>query len=430
MNGEIKVGVFVLIGSILFATAIFLLGDYSFQKFYPMYVEFSDVAGLPDRATAKLAGVEVGKIKRIYLKEDKVIVELAIKDGTKIYRDARFLVGSTSMIGSKFMQIDQGHAAAGTLKAGETVLGDDSLPLDRALSKAVTSLQKMVEDINGEGKLARELNEVMQNLREITANVNELVSNSQPHAEKVIERLDSITAKLDAMLDKTDAIAEKVNKGEGVAGALVTDQKMRADVTEAVSNIKDASVSVKEALGRVGGFHTYLRWDYKYEPAAHSSKNDFGVKIYPRERRYYYLGAANTVNTKDTARGTDYEKLNTIDALLGWEVGRFDLYGGALRGSGGGGARWRPFLNTPWDRITLLVEGSEFTRNRDIRGRLFNKPRWDAGVDLKVNKYISAGARLTDIAETDRLNLTTRLIFEDKDIAYLFGFASLGAMKK
>lgn len=430
MNGEMKVGMFVLIGSILFATAIFLLGDYSFQKFYPLYVEFNDVAGLPDRATAKLAGVEVGKIKRIYLKEDKVVVELAIKDGSKIYRDARFLVGATSMIGSKFMQIDQGHAAAGTLQAGETVKGDDSLPLDRALGKAVASLQKMVSDINGEGRLARDLNEVMGNLREITANVNDLVANSQPHAEKVIERLDSITAKLDAMLDKTDAIVEKVSKGEGVAGALVTDQKMKADVSEAVSNIKDASVSVKEALGRIGGFHTYLRWDYKYEPAAHSSRNDFGVKIYPREHRYYYLGAANVVNTKDTARGTSYEVSNTVDAQLGWEVGDFDLYAGALRGSGGAGARWRPFMNSRWDRITLLAEGSEFTRNRDIKGRLFNKPRFDAGVDVKVNKYISAGARLNDMAETGRLNLTTRLIFEDKDIAYLFGFATLGARAK
>lgn len=430
MNGEMKVGMFVLIGSILFATAIFLLGDYSFQKFYPLYVEFNDVAGLPDRATAKLAGVEVGKIKRIYLKDDKVIVELAVKDGAKIYRDARFLVGATSMIGSKFMQIDQGHAAAGTLQAGETVKGDDSLPLDRALGKAVASLQKMVEDINGEGRLARDLNEVMGNLREITANVNDLVSNSQPHAEKVIERLDSITAKLDAMLDKTDAIVEKVNKGEGVAGALVTDQKMKADVTEAVSNIKDASVSVKEALGRIGGFHTYLRWDYKYEPASHSSKSDFGVKISPRPGRYYYVGAANTVNTKDTSRGTDYETMNTIDAQLGWEVGNFDLYAGALHGSAGAGARWSPFLNSKWDRISFLVEGSEFTRNRDIKGRLFNKPRWDVGAMARVNKYISAGARLNDAAETSRLNLTTRLIFEDKDIAYLFGFASLGAMKK
>ena len=115
-------------------------------------------------------------------------------------------------------------------------------------------------------------------------------------------------------------------RGEGVAGALVSDKQMKADVSEAISNIKDASVSVKSALGRVGGFRTYLKWDYKYEPVSRSSKNNFGVKIYPREGRYYYLGGANMINVKDSIRGTDYETLNTVDAQLGWEVGTFDLY--------------------------------------------------------------------------------------------------------
>ena len=190
---------------------------------------------------------------------------------------------------------------------------------------------------------------------------------------------------------------------------------------------------MKSALGRVSGFHTYLKWDYKYEPLAHASKNNFGIKIYPRENRYYYLGAANMVNTKNTPRGdgTDYEVLNTVDAQLGWDVKAFDLYAGILRGSGGFGVRWKPFYqNSKWDRINLLVEASEFGRNREIRGRHFNDARYDAGVDVAINKYVSAGVRLNDMAETKRVNYTTRLLFEDKDISYLFGFASLGSLKK
>lgn len=430
MNGEMKVGLFVLVGSILFGTAVFLLGDYSFQKFYPIYIEFSDVAGLPDKAVVKLSGVDVGKIKQISIKDETVIVELAVRDGVKIYRDARFLVGSTSMIGSKFLQVDQGKPAAGVIAAGDTLRGDDALQLDRSIARAVESLQKMAEDINGEGRLARDINEIMQNLREVTANLNDMVANSQPHAENAVARLDTITAKLDAMLDKTDAILGKVEKGEGVAGALVSDKQMKADVSEAISNIKDASVSVKSALGRVGGFRTYIKWDYKYEPASRSSKNNFGVKIYPREGRYYYLGGANMINVKDSIRGTDYETLNTLDAQLGWEVGRFDLYAGVLHGAGGAGVRWRPFLNSKWDRLAFFAEGSEFSRDRRIKGRGFNSPRLDAGVDVRLNKYVEAGVWLNEMAETKRVNYTTRVLFEDKDIAYLFGFASLGSLAK
>ena len=430
MNGEIKVGVFVLLGSVLFGTAIFLLGDYSFQHYYTVNTEFSDVAGLPDKATVKLSGVEVGKIKKIFLREDRVVVQLDIKIGVKIYRDAKFLVGSTSMIGSKFMEVDQGTPAAGLLEDGVTVRGEDTVPLDRALTHAVASLESLVGDIRGQGSLARNLDEILTNLREITANINELVANGQPHAEKAMVSLDSITAKLDTMLTKTDAIVDKINNGQGVAGALVSDPKMKSDVSEAITNLKDASASVKTVLGHMSGVHTYLKWDYKYEPSANSSKNNFGIKIYPREGRYYYLGAANMLNVKDKARGTDYETLNTVDAQLGWDLGPFELYGGILHGSGGSGLRWRPFYNSSWDRLTLLAEASEFPRNRVIKGRRFNNPRLDAGMDVTVNKNLSAGVRLNDMVEVKRVDFTTRVIFEDKDIAYLFGFASLGALKK
>ncbi|OGS12702.1 MAG: hypothetical protein A2234_00540 [Elusimicrobia bacterium RIFOXYA2_FULL_58_8] len=430
MNGEMKVGLFVLAGSVLFATAVFLLGDYSFQKYYPVYAEFSDVAGLPDRAAVKLSGVEIGKIKRIFLKDERVVVELAVREGVKIYRNARFLVGSTSMIGSKFLQVDQGLPAAGILEAGGTVKGEDSVPLDRAMARAVTSLEALVGDIRGEGRLARDLNEILTNLREVTGSVKDLVATSRPHAENAMERVDSITAKLDAMLTKTDAIIGKIDRGEGVAGALVSDAQMKENVSTAITNLRDASTSVKDALGRIGGFRTYLKWDYKYEPLARSSKNNMGVKIYPREGRYYYLGGANMVNTRDTARGTDYEVLNTVDAQLGWEVGHFELYAGVLHGSGGSGLRWKPFYNSKWDRVAILTEASEFSRNRRIKGRSFNDPRYDVGVDVALNKYVSAGVRLNDMAETKRVNYTTRLIFEDKDIAYLFGFATLGSLKK
>ena len=434
MNGEMKVGVFVLIGSVLFGTAIFLLGNYSFQKYYTVYAEFVDVAGLPDKGIVKLSGVEVGKIKKIFLREERVVVQLGINQGVKIYKNARFLVGSTSMIGSKFLQIDQGLPATGVLEDGATVRGEEAVALDRALAKVVSSLEALLGDIRGEGSFARDLKEILTNLREVTANVNDIVDNAQPHAENIMQRMDSITLKLDAMLTKTDAIVSKIDKGEGVAGALISDEKMKTEVSEAVTNLRDASASVKSALGRVSGFHTYLKWDYKYEPLAHASKNNFGIKIYPRENRYYYLGAANMVNTKNAPRsgaGTDYEVLNTVDAQLGWDVKAFDLYAGILRGSGGFGVRWKPFYqNSKWDRINILVEASEFGRNREIRGRHFNDARYDAGVEVAINKYVSAGVRLNDMAETKRINYTTRLLFEDKDISYLFGFASLGSLKK
>ncbi|HAH31878.1 MAG TPA: hypothetical protein DCL44_06140 [Elusimicrobia bacterium] len=431
MNSEMKVGLFVLVGGVLFGTAVFLLGDYSFQRYYTVNAAFSDVAGLPDKAVIKLSGVEVGKIQKIYLKEDKVIVQLGIMEGVKIYRDARYLVGSTSVIGSKFLEIGQGTPAAGILQAGETVQGENTLPLDRAMTKVMADLQGLIKDVRGNGSLTNNLSAIMNNLREVTANLNELVSDSQPHAQNMMERMDSITAKLDDMLAKTDAIVDKISRGEGTVGALVSDKQMQENVTSTLNNLKDASASVKNVVGRINGFKTYWRWDWKYDPVARASKSDFGVRIYPRDGRYYYVGAANVINTKDKTHGTDYETRNTVSAQMGWETKEFDLYAGAVSGSAGGGVRWKPFYyNSGWDKISLMFEASEFTRDRSIKNRPFNNPRYDAGVNVAFNKYVSATVRLNDLAEVKRLNYSTRIAFEDKDIAYLLGLVTLGSAGK
>lgn len=417
-----------MIGMALFGTAIFLLGDYSFQTYYPVYAQFKDVAGLPDKSVVKLSGVEVGKIKGIFLKGGKVLVEINVLEGVEIYRNSKFLIGSTSLIGSKFLQIDQGDASSGVIAPGDQVSGSETLPIDRAMARAVEDIQGLVKELRGDGSMTRDLNDILSNLREVTANINEIISTSQPHAEKAMERLDSITAKLDAMLAKTGELVDKINRGDGTVGALVSDKQMKDNVTSALTNLKDASVSVKDMLGRISGFRTYWGWRWKYDPLANTSKNDLGVRIYPREGRYYYLGGANLINTRDRSSAPDYEVKNTVDAQLGWEINGFDIYAGAVRGSGGFGVRYSPFhYNSALDKIRFLFEASEFTRRRYIQSRLFNAPRFDAGVNYLLNSYFSVGLRLSDIAEAPRVNYTAHVMFEDKDISYLLGLMSFGA---
>ena len=429
MGNETKIGIFVLVGVVLFGTAIFLLGDYSFKNFYQVDIEFNDVVGLPDKSIVKLSGVEVGKVKKIYMEDGGVVVQVSIFEGIKIYRDARFFIGSTSIIGSKYLQIDQGTRFAGIIKKGDRVKGENSLSLDRVLTEAIADVRK-IGGFDGES-MGSNLNTSLANLREITANINEIVSTSKPHANNMMERLDSLTARLDDVMEKTDKIMSKIEAGEGTIGALMSDKAMKDDVANTISSLKDATASAKDALGRIGGFRTYFEFGTKYEPLIHASKTRAGVKIYPREGRYYYLGASNMINTKDIKKGTDYSKLNTVDAQLGWEFGDTDFYAGALSGAGGAGIKYSPFhFSSALDKLNFLLEVSDISRNRYIKGRRFNSPIYTVGADYKVNKYISTGIQMEDLTETKRLNYNASIIFEDKDIAYLFGFASLASVSK
>jgi hypothetical protein len=297
------------------------------------------------------------------------------------------------------------------------------------MAKAVDDLEAFVQELRGDGSMAKNLNAVLSNLKEVSEGLNEMVTAAKPHTTNIVERVDGITVKLDKVLTQVDDLLAQVRGGEGVAGALVTDKKMKDDVASTLANLKDASQSVKDITSRVGGFKTYWSMQARYEPLARGTKGDLGVKISPRDGRYYYLGMANLVNARDRSRGVSYETPNTVDALMGWEFKGFDLYAGALRGTGGIGVKYTPFPDNPkWRRLRLLVEGSEFSRRRTIKERFFDKPRYDAGVEYVVNRYISAGMRVNDLQEVKRLNYTARVMFEDKDIAYLLGLASLGSI--
>jgi len=429
MSSEIKVGIFVIIGAALMAVALFMLGDYSFKSYYTVSAEFSDVSGLPKKAAVKLSGVEVGKVHRIFIKGNKVIVEMEILKGVPIYRGAQFLVGSTSVIGSKFLQINQGSPEQGLLQEGEIVAGSDIVPLDQAVTRALNSVEGLVNDLRKDGRMASSIQEILDNLRGVTSELHQMVVFSRPHIENSMEKIELITARLDEILQKTDQLVAKVNNGEGVAGALISDPKMKDDVSSAVASLKDAANTVKESLGKVNKSRTFLQAEYKYSPDV-GGKADAGLKLYPRDGRYYYAGGANILNVKDNHKGTEYEKINTVDAYMGWELGMFEVYGGILRGSAGAGLKVRPLHNTAWDRLTLMAEGSEFSRDRLIEDRYFDSPRYDIGLNVDVSKYISVGVKATDLAEKARVNYTLKLYFEDKDIASLLGLASLGAMAK
>ena len=429
MNTETKVGMFAFAGLFLLGLAIFLLGDFTLTKEYPIYVRFADVAGLPDKSNVRLSGVEVGRIKGIEIQEDGVLLAVAIKDGVKIYRDAKFLIGSTSIIGSKFLQIDQGTAKSGLIAAGAHINGAESKPLDKMLTDTMGSLQKLLDDVGQKGNLGRELNATMINVRELTAKLNDLVASLEPQMKSTMKNVDSLTSKLDSLIAKADSLMDKVNSGKGAVGALLTDEKLKENVQQTVSNVKEATGKMNDVLGRMGGFKVYWIYENRQEPQASASRSDFGLKLSPRQGRYYYLGVANLANTKDKPRGPDYAEKNKIDMKLGWEGQGYDFYAGLLHGAGGVGIKYSPLRAKPWDRFSLTAEGSDFLRNRTIRGRKFSSPQYDLGAQFKINRLLSVGVKSADIAETGYMQYTASIKFEDKDIAYLLGLVSLGTMR-
>jgi hypothetical protein len=123
----------------------------------------------------------------------------------------------------------------------------------------------------------------------------------------------------------------------------------------------------------------------------------------------------------------DFERTNTITALLGRHWGPLTGAVGMIKSRAGLEARYRPFQDTEvpiLNRLELMGQGSDFGRDAFLKDRHFSNPNYAAGARLKVNQWVTAGVQAEDIAETTDLTGLVNFTFEDKDIAYLLGFVS------
>lgn len=430
---EARVGAFVLAGLTLIASAIFLLGDYTFERRYTIYATFADVSNLSKDAPVKLSGVEVGKVRGLLLEDNHAKVITAIRRGVEIYNDAEFSIGSTGIIGSKYLQIDQGHPKAGIMPAGAVVRGIDPVSIEKSLTKTLGKLETLLDGFTKEGprgNLTDNLRDTVANVREMTANLNDLIETTKPKLEKALDRSDAITEKLDNLLAKSNQMMAGLATDKGAVGALLHDEKVKADVKETIASVKEAASTAKDVFGRITQFKVFWNYDWRYEHMVRTSRVDIGLKIYPRDGKYYYVGGSNLANISDEKRGTrtDYVRPNKVDALLGWEKGSLDFAVGVIRSGGGARATVTPFYKDPfWGRLSVMAQGYDFGRNRNIEGRRFSKPQYDAGLIAKVHQYVSLGGRVEDIAEVPRYQTWAKVMFEDEDIAYLFGMVSFGA---
>ncbi len=430
---EAKVGAFVLAGLVLIASAIFLLGDYTFERRYTLYVTFADVANLSKDAPVKLSGVEVGKVKNLMLEDQHAKVVLAIRHGVDVYNDAEFSVGSTGIIGSKYLQIDQGHSAAGVMPEGTVVRGTDPVSIEKSLTTALAKLDKLLSGMTEEGprgSLTTNLRETVANVRDMTANLNDLIATTKPKLTKALDRTDDITAKLDSLLEKSNQTMAGLATDKGAIGALLHDEKVKEDVKQTIADVKEAAGTAKDVFGRITQFRVFWNYDWRYDSLARTSHSDIGLYIYPRPNHYYYGGISNVANLNDAPRGhqPDYTQPNRVDGLVGWINGPVDVAVGAIRSGGGARLNYTPFYKDDfWGRFTLQAQAYDFGRNRTVNAKLMNKPNYDVGLLARVNKYLGLGARVEDIAEVKRVMTWANVKWEDQDIAYLFGLATFGA---
>jgi len=450
MNLETKVGFFVLLGFVVFGLGIMKLSDISLKKSYTLNFIFEDVGNLRDKSMVKMSGVEVGKVQGIRIENGRAKVSARINADIPVYADGGIKIRLSGLIGTQFLDLSPGTPQAPRLKDGDTLWGQSLKTLDQLIEK----ISEIVEGKDGKSGAGSDLKAVLANLRSITDSLNSAIGRQRDELKDMVanfhqfsEDLKGITSdfhevtsarkgdidasivRLKSILERVDEIVAKIQKGEGSIGKFVTDKEMGEEVKQTVTNIKETAQSAREVLARFTKVRSFWEFELRSIPAANGVRFDGGIRLQPRENKYYYLGVSNAGDRKHEFRDDgDYEKKNTLTALLGKEYGFVTIELGAIRSSAGVGLKVYPF-KTHWVRnLELKAQAFDFGRD-EVRGqagreRLFKNPHYNVGANYRLNRFMALGASVEDLAEIKQYNLKTHLTFEDKDLAYLFGFVS------
>ncbi|MGZ8412802.1 MAG: MlaD family protein [Gemmatirosa sp.] len=278
-RNEILVGGLLLVSLFIGIAGTIWLVRGGFRSGYPLYSVFRWGTNLKVGQAVRLAGVQVGYVENVQLRDDGTLVlNMAIEEGRKIPRNARAVVQAVGIFGDAEVALlgtpdPRSFAAGDTVPAGAaapgipelTAKGDSVATIAVNLSK---QLQAQLVDSGGFAEMRQTLartNALVAQLAAIAAEQSRQLSQTQGAVRRTLSSIDSAavdstlrnvrttTANAAALTDSLRLTAAALNgtlaqlrTGQGTAGKLLTDTLLYSDVRRLVTRLDSLTLDFKK----------------------------------------------------------------------------------------------------------------------------------------------------------------------------------------
>ena len=136
---ELAVGLFIIAGIVCLGYLSIKLGKMEVvgERGYEIYGVFSNVGGLKVGSSIEIAGVNVGRVKRITLENYQANVVLNLPKGLKIQEDAIVSVKTKGLIGEKYIEITPGGSEKIVQPRGRIRETQPAIDMEELISKFI-----------------------------------------------------------------------------------------------------------------------------------------------------------------------------------------------------------------------------------------------------------------------------------------------------
>ncbi|MGE3975671.1 MAG: MlaD family protein [Bdellovibrionales bacterium] len=399
-SAELRVGFFVIIILVMIALLSMqasedpgYLGSSKHYKF-----KLDDASGLIVRSAVKVAGIDVGIIKKMSFDRGKALIEVAMRGDVLVTTSAAIEVRPNGILGDKYVEILPGNPDDSPLENGaEILIVNNRASMDvimkeigkitESVSEVTESLKLAVKDGNeNSGPLARiihnierlskdladlshgnkdKLNEIVDNVHRITDTIDGIVS------DETDEGLKASWRKVASSISNIEEVTEKLNSGKGTIGRLINDE-------ETVEKLNTTIDGVNSFVGGANKMTTAIDFHSEYLMEQSLAKSYIGMRLQPGLDRYYELaivddpkGVVERVDTTTTVNPGPNESTNKtreiksfknkikFTALFAKNFYNFTVKGGLIESSGGLGFDLHFFKRS----LRWSTEAYEFSNN-------------------------------------------------------------------
>lgn len=245
---NVRVGLFVLIGTALLIIALYLIGSKQnlFGSTFTLKAQFYNVNGLMAGNNVRFTGIDVGTVESVEIINDTTVsVTMIIEDKVQefIKKNAVAIVGTDGLMGNKLVNIIPSDGAAEGVEDGDMLLSRNPIGTDdmmRTLNITNENVKEITEEIKLIVQKLNSPNSLWSILMDtiVAENVKQAIVNIKVTGER--------TALITGDLNR---IVKHVREGKGTIGALVTDTAISSKLHQSIVNIELISDSLALVTG-------------------------------------------------------------------------------------------------------------------------------------------------------------------------------------
>jgi phospholipid/cholesterol/gamma-HCH transport system substrate-binding protein len=266
----IGVGAFVTGGLLLFAVALFMIGERQmiFTKQFQIYTEFSRLSGLREGSPIQVSGMAAGEVKEILLPKSpaqKFRVRLQVREDLHplVRIDSVASIRTEGLVGGQFLMITAGSDRAPEAPQGSTIPSHEPFDIADLLeqaSRTVSIVNDTIVQVRGDVEKA------IQNISATVHDADQLITS-------VGGDVKTIAAAGARISDDVQAVTRDVRQGRGTIGQLVTNDELyrrattiASEAEQTVTNLREASDKAKKVvddIARKGGAAQGLTTEFR-----------------------------------------------------------------------------------------------------------------------------------------------------------------------